>query len=167
MQLNSLRDVLQEQLEDLHDAERQLVEALPKMRQAVTSDELRQALEHHLEETRGHLQRVDEALGELGVSSPSTRCKGMAGLIAEGEEILRMEGDPMAKDAAIIAAAQRVEHYEIAGYGTARTLADECGMGGVRDLMDQTLDEESQADRLLTKIATGGMFKSGINQQAT
>ncbi len=167
MQLNSLRDVLQEQLEDLHDAERQLVDALPKMAQAVSSDELRQAIEHHLEETRGHVKRVDDALGELGVSSPSTTCKAMAGLIAEGEEIVHMDGDPMAKDAAIIAAAQRVEHYEIAGYGTARTLADECGMDGIRDLMDQTLDEESQADKLLTKIATGGMFKSGINQQAS
>ncbi len=167
MQLNSLRDLLQEQLEDLHDAERQLVDALPKMAQAVSSDELRQAIEHHLEETRGHVKRVDDALGELGVSSPSTTCKAMAGLIAEGEEIVHMDGDPMAKDAAIIAAAQRVEHYEIAAYGTARTLADECGMDGIRDLMDQTLDEESQADKLLTKIATGGMFKSGINQQAS
>jgi ferritin-like metal-binding protein YciE len=81
--------------------------------------------------------------------------------------MIQMEGDPTAKDAALIAAAQRVEHYEIAAYGTARQLADDCGFDGIRDLMDQTLDEESQADKLLTKIATGGMFKAGVNQRAT
>ena len=91
----------------------------------------------------------------------------MKGLIAEGEKVMDEDGDPMAKDAALIAAAQRVEHYEIAAYGTARQLAGDCGYDGIRDLMDQTLDEESHADKLLTKIATGGMFKAGINQHAT
>jgi ferritin-like metal-binding protein YciE len=167
MGLNSLKDVLQEQLEDLHSAEEQLVQALPKMAQAAHNDELRQAIEHHLEETRGHLKRVDEALGELGISKPSEECKAMKGLIAEGEELIQMDGDPVAKDAALIGAAQRVEHYEIAAYGTARQLADDCGYDGIKDLMDQTLDEESQADKLLTKIATGGMFKAGVNQQST
>jgi ferritin-like metal-binding protein YciE len=167
MGFNSLKDVLEEQLEDLHSAETQLVEALPKMAQAAHHDELRQAFEHHFEETREHLRRVEEALGELGVSNPTEVCKGMKGLIAEGEEMMGMQGDPTAKDAALIAAAQRVEHYEIAAYGTARQLADDCGLDGVKDLMDQTLDEESQADKLLTKIATGGMFKAGLNQQAT
>jgi ferritin-like metal-binding protein YciE len=167
MGFNSLKDVLQEQLEDLHSAETQLVTALPKMAQAANHDQLREAFETHLEETRGHLKRVEEALGELGVSHPTEVCKGMQGLIAEGEEIIEMQGDPMAKDAALIAAAQRVEHYEIAGYGTAQQLADDCGFDGIKDLMDQTLDEESQADKTLTKIATGGMFKAGINQQAT
>ena len=167
MGFNSLKDVLEEQLEDLHSAETQLVEALPKMAQAAHHDELRQAFEHHFEETREHLRRVEEALGELGVSNPTEVCKGMKGLIAEGEEMMGMQGDPTAKDAALIAAAQRVEHYEIAAYGTARQLADDCGLDGVKDLMDQTLDEESQADKLLTKIATGGMFKAGVNQQAT
>ena len=90
----------------------------------------------------------------------------MKGLIAEGEEIIEMDGDPTAKDAALIAAAQRVEHYEIAAYGTVRQLADDCGFDGIKDLADQTLDEESQADKLLTKIATGGMFKAGVNQGA-
>ena len=166
MQFNSLRDVLQEQLEDILSAERQLVEALPKMAKAASSEELREAVEHHLEETRGHVQRAQEALGELGVSSTSTVCEGMKGLIEEGEEIIQATGDSLAKDAALIAAAQRVEHYEIAAYGTARQLADDLDLGGIRDLMDQTLDEESQADKLLTKIATGGMFKAGLNQQA-
>jgi ferritin-like metal-binding protein YciE len=167
MGFHSLKDVLKEQLEDLHSAETQLTQALPKMAQAAHHDELKQAFEHHLEETRGHLTRVEEALGELGVTSPTEECKGMKGLIAEGEEIIQMQGDPTAKDAAIIAAAQRVEHYEIAAYGTARQLAGDCGLDDVRDLMDQTLDEESNADKLLTKIATGGMFKAGLNQQAT
>ena len=108
------------------------------------------------------MNRVEEALGELGVSSPTEVCKGMKGLIAEGEEMIEMDGDPIAKDAALIAAAQRVEHYEIAAYGTVRQLADDCGFDGIKDLMDQTLDEESQADKLLTKIATAGM-----NQKAT
>ncbi|MFL5960208.1 MAG: ferritin-like domain-containing protein [Gaiellaceae bacterium] len=166
MGFHSLKDVLQEQLEDLHSAETQLVGALPKMAQAASHDELRQAFEHHLDETRGHVKRVEEALGELGVSNPTEVCKGMKGLLTEGEEMMGMEGDPNAKDAALIGAAQRVEHYEIAAYGTARQLAGDCGFDGIRDLMDQTLDEESQADKLLTKIATGGMFKSGINQQA-
>jgi ferritin-like metal-binding protein YciE len=167
MGFNSLKDVLQEQLEDLHSAETQLVGALPKMAQAASSEPLREAFQNHLEETREHVRRVDEALGELGISSPTEVCKGMQGLIAEGEEIISMSGDPLAKDAALIAAAQRVEHYEIAAYGTARQIADDCGLDGIKDLMDQTLDEESQADKLLTKIATGGMFKAGVNQQAT
>jgi ferritin-like metal-binding protein YciE len=166
MGFHTLKDVLQEQLEDLHSAETQLVTALPKMALSAHHDELRQAFEHHLEETREHLRRVDEALGELGVSSPTEICKGMQGLIAEGEEMMGIGGDPTAKDAALIAAAQRVEHYEIAAYGTARQLANDCGFDAIRDLMDQTLDEESQADKLLTKIATGGMFKAGVNQQA-
>jgi ferritin-like metal-binding protein YciE len=167
MGFHSLKDVLQEQLEDLHSAETQLIDALPKMVQAAHHDQLREAFEHHLEETRDHLKRVKEALGEIGVSSPTEVCMGMKGLITEGEETIGMGGDPMASDAALIAAAQRIEHYEIAAYGTARQLAGDCGFDGIRDLMDQTLDEESQADKLLTKIATGGMFKAGINQQAT
>ncbi|HEY7422575.1 MAG TPA: DUF892 family protein [Gaiellaceae bacterium] len=167
MGFNSLKDVLQEQLEDLYSAETQLTAALPKMAQAAHHEPLREAFQNHLEETHDHLKRVKEALGELGVSSPTEVCQGMKGLITEGEKLIREGGDPMAQDAALIAAAQRVEHYEIAAYGTARQLADDCGYDGIKDLMDQTLDEESQADKLLTKIATGGMFKAGVNQQAT
>jgi ferritin-like metal-binding protein YciE len=166
MGFHSLKDVLQEQLEDLHSAETQLIAALPKMAEAAHHDQLREAFEHHLEETNGHLKRVKEALSELGVPSPTEVCQGMKGLIAEGEHMIGIEGDPNAKDAALIGAAQRVEHYEIAAYGTARQLADDCGFDGIRDLMDQTLDEESHADKLLTKIATGGMFKTGVNQHA-
>ena len=166
MKLDTLEEVFVEQIADLYSAEQQLVQALPKMAQAANNDELRDAFQTHLEETRGHLKRVEEALGEIGVSTPTEECKAMKGLIAEGEELIQKDGDPVAKDAALIGAAQRVEHYEIAAYGTARQLADDCGYDSIKDLMDQTLDEESQADKLLTKIATGGMFKAGLNQQA-
>jgi ferritin-like metal-binding protein YciE len=166
MGFHSLKDVLHEQLEDLHSAETQLIAALPKMAQAAHHDQLREAFQTHLEETEGHLKRVKEALSEIGVGTPTEVCKGMKGLIAEGEEMMQREGDPNAKDAALIGAAQRVEHYEIAAYGTARQLANDCGFDGIRDLMDQTLDEESHADKLLTKIATGGLFQSGLNQEA-
>jgi ferritin-like metal-binding protein YciE len=126
---------------------------------------LKKAFNEHLDETRGHAQRLDEIIGQLGVT-PSTHCKGMEGLIAEGEEVMAEPGDPVAKDAALIAAAQRIEHYEIAAYGTARTLADELDLDSAADLLDQTLDEEANADKLLTKIATGGMFRAGVNQRA-
>ncbi|HET8743526.1 MAG TPA: ferritin-like domain-containing protein [Gaiella sp.] len=166
MGLNSLDDVLHEQIKDLMSAEQQLVKALPKVAQAAHSDELKQAIEHHLDETRGHVMRLEEIAGQLGIEKAGTTCKAMEGLIAEGEEIIGKQGDPVAKDAAIIGAAQRIEHYEIAGYGTARTLADELDLDDAKSLLDETLDEESNADKLLTKIATGGMFKTGVNQAA-
>lgn len=167
MQLQSLNDVLQHELQDLHDAEQQLLEALPKMAQAASNDELRQAFEHHLEETRDHVRRLDEIFGQLGISASGEPCEGMRGLIREGEKTIGAQGDPAAKDAAIIAAAQRVEHYEIAAYGSARTLADELDLDDTQDLLDQTLDEEANADKLLTKLATGGMLKTGINERAS
>jgi ferritin-like metal-binding protein YciE len=159
--------VFADQLGDLRSAEQQLVAALPKVAAAAHTDQLRDALEQHLEETRGHLQRLEDLIPTLGFAVPSERCEGMEGLLREGEQVLSAEGDPLARDAALIAAAQRVEHYEIAGYGTAATLAGELGFDDARDVLDQTLDEESSADKLLTKIATGGMFRSGINQQAS
>jgi len=165
MQLQTLQDLFEHEISDLHSAETQLLEALPKLAGAASNGELRQAFEHHLQETRDHVSRLDDIRGQIG-SSTSEECEGMRGLIAEGEETLSTSGDPTVKDAALIAAAQRVEHYEIAAYGTARTLADELDLGAARDLLDQTLDEESNADKLLTQIATGGMFKAGINKQA-
>jgi ferritin-like metal-binding protein YciE len=163
--LNTLDDVLREQVEDLYSAENQLVHALPKVAQAASSPELRQAFEEHLAETRGHVQRLEEVFGELGMPPASTTCKGMQGLIQEGDEVVGMAGDSLAKDAALIAAAQRIEHYEIAAYGTARTLANELDQGDVARLLSETLDEEGAADKRLTKIATGGMFRSGVNQK--
>jgi ferritin-like metal-binding protein YciE len=166
MAFHSLQDVLREQLEELHSAETQHLDVLPKMAHAAHHDELREAFEEHHEETQEHLRRVKEALSEIGVGTPTEVCTGMKGLIAESEETMRREGDPNARDAALIGAAQRLEHYEIAAYGTARQLADDCHFGGIRNLMDRTLDEESHADKILTKIATGGMFKTGVNQHA-
>ena len=166
LQLGSLRDVLQEELADLYDAEKQLVNALPKVASAAAKPELRDAIQNHLGETRGHVQRLEQIFDQLGMGRPSEHCDGMEGLIEEGEEIIRARGDAAAKDAALIGAAQRVEHYEIAAYGTARTLADELGFDDARDLLNETLDEESNADSLLTRIATGGMFGRGVNVEA-
>jgi ferritin-like metal-binding protein YciE len=166
MGLNTLDDVLEEQVKDLLSAEKQLIEALPKVAEAAHSDELKKAITEHLEETKGHLERLEQVTGILGMDNDAETCKAMQGLIAEGEEIIGEDGDPVAKDAAIIAAAQRIEHYEIAAYGTARTLADELDKKDAAKLLDETLDEESAADKLLTKIATGGMLKSGVNKSA-
>jgi ferritin-like metal-binding protein YciE len=166
VKLDSLQDVLQEQIEDLYSAETQLVQALPKVAQAASTNELRQAFEQHLEETRGHVRRLEQIFGQVGISSPSEFCEGMEGLIREAEEIVAAKGDAAARDAALIAAAQRVEHYEIAGYGTARTLAEELGRAEAKRLLDETLDEEKNADALLTRLATGGRFGTGINEAA-
>lgn len=166
MRLDSLLDVLADEIGDLRSAEEQLIVALPKVAAAAHSDELRAALENHLEETRGHLQRLQDLTPTLGTTVPMETCEGMKGLLEEGEQIVAAQGDPLAKDAALIGAAQRVEHYEIAAYGTARTLADELGLDDTKEVLDQTLDEEATADKLLTKIATGGMFRSGINKEA-
>lgn len=167
MKLDSLEDVFVHQLNDLYSAEDQLVEALPKMAEAASNDELKKAFQHHLEETRDHRDRIQEIFGQLGKRRSGEECKAMKGLIEEGDEVIETTGGhAAAKDAALIAAAQRVEHYEIAAYGTAKTLADELGHGDAKDLLDQTLDEEASADKLLTKIATGGMMKAGLNQKA-
>ena len=166
MQLGSLQDVFEAQLGDLYDAEKQLLVALPKMAGAAMTDELREAFQTHLQETRGHVERLERVFSDLGMPMPTEQCKAMRGLIAEGDEIINATGDPAAKDAALIAAAQRVEHYEIAGYGTVRTLAKELDHGDAAALLDETLDEESKADSLLTKIATGGMLRGGVNKEA-
>ena len=166
MKLDTLQDLFVEELHDLHSAEEQLVEALPKMAQAATNGDLREAFEHHLQETRDQLDRLNDIYGELGVSPSGQKCEAMEGLITEGDDLIKAQGDPSVKDAALIGAAQRVEHYEIAAYGTARELAKELGHEHAEELFDQTLDEESNADKLLNKIATGGLFASGINQRA-
>jgi ferritin-like metal-binding protein YciE len=166
MEFDSLQDVFAEQLNDLRSAEEQLVQALPKMAGAAGSQELRKAFEEHLAQTRGHLERIQDLLATSGVAQTGEICVGMRGLIEEGSKVISAGGQPTAKDAALIAAAQRVEHYEIAGYGTAATLADHLGLDDAKDVLGQILDEEETADKLLTKIATGGMFRTGINQQA-
>jgi ferritin-like metal-binding protein YciE len=166
MAFATLNDVFVEQVEDLYSAENQLVDALPRIAQAVSDEQLRTAFEEHLEETRHHIRRLDEIIDELGISL-TEKCKGMEGLLAEGEEIIDEGSAGPAKDAAIIAAAQRVEHYEIAAYGTARSLAGELGYGDAKTLLNETLNEESAADKLLTKIADGRLLRSGLNAQAS
>jgi len=166
MQVDTIQDVFVDQLADLYSAEQQLVEALPKVAGAATDDGLRQALEMHLEQTRGHVDRLGRVFQQLGMTIPQEHCAGMEGLLREGEQVVQMPGSGPAKDAALIAAAQRVEHYEIAAYGTAKTLAGQLDLTEARDLLGETLDEESAADAKLTKLATGGTFGSGINQDA-
>jgi len=166
VKLETLNDVFVDQLADLYSAETQLVQALPKLAGAVSDSDLSQAVNHHLDETRGHVQRLEQAFEQLAVRPPQETCEAMQGLLAEAEQIIDATGDPVVKDVALIAAAQRVEHYEIAAYGTARTLAKQLDHSDVADLLDETLDEESQADKTLSKIATGGFAASGINQQA-
>lgn len=167
MRLQSLEGVFHGQIEDLHSAEIQLIAALPAMADAASDEKLKTAIREHLEETRGHVRRLEEIESELGIGGAEEQCEAMAGLIREGEEIVFADGVPQAKDVALIAAAQRVEHYEIAAYGTAKTLAGELGHDKAKDLLDETLDEENHADELLTKIATGGLFRSGINEAAS
>jgi len=137
------------------------------MAQAASSTDLRDAFNQHLEQTRNHVQRLDTIFSDLGMTPGSEECEAMKGLIKEGENAIQAQGDSVVKDAALIAAAQRVEHYEIAGYGTVRTYAKELGYDDAASLLDKTLDEEGNTDKKLTKLAEGGIFQSGINKRAT
>jgi len=161
MKLNSLRDVFEENLRDLYNAETQLLKALPKMAKAASSEELREAFEEHLEQTRGQVERLERICEGLGIKAKGKTCQAMKGLIEEGQEILSADGDAAAKDAAIIGAAQKIEHYEIAGYGTARTFAELLDEADAARLLQETLDEEEAADERLTEVA-----ESGLNQEA-
>ena len=155
MKLESLHDLFIEQLKDLYSAETQLTKALPKMAKAASSEELRSAFEEHLEVTRQHLSRLEQVFQELGENPKGQKCKGMEGLIKEGEEAIEEDMEDAVRDAALIAAAQRVEHYEIAGYGTVRTYAKLLGHDQAADLLQQTLNEEGDADKALTGLAEG------------
>jgi ferritin-like metal-binding protein YciE len=153
LKLNSLRDLLFEELRDLYSAEMQLIDALPKMAEAATSRELKSAFKHHLEETRGQISRLENIFQQMGEKSSGETCEAMKGLIREGEVLVKAEGDPDVRDAGLIGAGQRVEHYEIAGYGTARSLARRLGENQVAETLQQTLNEEAEADKKLTSIA--------------
>jgi ferritin-like metal-binding protein YciE len=155
MAVESLNDLFVEQLRDLYDAENQLIKALPKMAEAANSDELREGIEEHLEQTKGHAQRLEQIFESMGEKAKAKKCKGMEGVIKEGSETLDEDMDPDVKDAAIIASAQRVEHYEIAGYGTARTFANLLGEREAASLLEQTLQEEKDTDAKLTQLAEG------------
>jgi len=161
MKLESLNDLLVDELKDLYSAENQLLKALPKMAKAAASPELKAAFEEHLEETKGQVDRLVSIFESLGASPKGKKCVAMEGLIEEGKEILEEEGNEAVKDAALICAAQKVEHYEMAGYGCARTFANLLGLDDVANLLQETLDEEGNADKKLTEIA-----ETNINVEA-
>jgi ferritin-like metal-binding protein YciE len=149
----TLQELFVEQLRDIYDAEKQLVKALPKLVKAAESEELAEGLRTHLEETKGQVTRLEEVFGTVGAPAKGKSCKGMKGLIEEGSEVIEEEENGQLRDLAIIAAAQRVEHYEISAYGTARTLAEHLGLKKAVKLLQQTEDEEKQADSNLTQAA--------------
>jgi ferritin-like metal-binding protein YciE len=153
MKAESLQDLYVEQLKDLYDAENQLIKALPKMAKAASSPELRNAFEDHLEQTREQAQRIETIFEGMGEKAKGQKCKAMEGLIKEGSEVIEEDMTEGVKDAALIAAAQRVEHYEIAGYGTVRTYANLLGDSKATNLLEKTLEEEKEADGLLGGIA--------------
>ena len=153
MKITTLDKLLEDQLKDIYSAEAQLVKALPRMARAANSDALRAGFLTHLEETRGQVERLDEVAKLLGVKLTGKKCKAMEGLIEEGKEVIDADGEPELIDAALIIAAQKVEHYEISAYGSARTLAEHLGHDEVADLLQATLDEEAATDEKLTELS--------------
>ena len=153
MKVDSLEKLMVEELKDLYDAEKQITEALPKMAEEAKTSDLRQAFEDHLKQTKGNVRRLEKVFEELDVSDREKKCKGMQALIQEGEEMMKQVSDPMTRDAALIAAAQRVEHYEMAGYGTVVSYAQQLDHNEVAKQLQQTLNEEKQTDLMLSQIA--------------
>lgn len=153
MKLDSIDALFLHELQDLYSAERQLTAALPKMAKKASSNELKEAFETHLEQTQEHLQRLEQIFEQLQLSAGRHKCKAMEGLIEEGAQLLKEDAVDSVRDAAMIGAAQRVEHYEIAGYGTARTYAEMLGHADAAELLQKTLDEEKETDQLLTELA--------------
>ena len=153
MKITTLDELLHDELKDLYSAETQLIKALPKMAKAAESNDLRTAFEKHLEQTRVHAQRVEEICNDLKIKPAGKTCAGMEGAIREGEEVLQSDMGSEPKQAALIGAAQRVEHYEIAAYGTARAHARQLGYLKAVELLSQTLEEEKETDRKLTHLA--------------
>jgi ferritin-like metal-binding protein YciE len=161
MKLKSLRDLYVHELKDIYSAEKQLTKALPKMAKAASHEELTAGFEQHLAQTEGHIDRLETILEALGESTRGDKCKAMEGLIAEGQDLMEEDATPDVMDAALIAAAQKVEHYEIASYGTVRTWAEMLGEEEAVNLLQQTLDEEIETDEKLTELA-----ESTINVEA-
>lgn len=153
MSMNSLQDALIHELKDLLSAEKQLTKALPKMAEKATDPKLKECFESHLKETEGHVNRLEKAIEAMNGKISASKCEAMSGLIEEGKEILESKGDADVQDSMIIAAAQKVEHYEIGSYGTACTWAEMLGQDEVKRLLEQTLEEEKAADKKLTQIA--------------
>ncbi|HEX2981460.1 MAG TPA: ferritin-like domain-containing protein [Anaerolineaceae bacterium] len=159
--IKNLEDLLVDQLKDLYSAETQLIGALPKMAKAANSEELKMGFNEHLEMTRRQKERIEKIFDKFPGNPSGKKCLGMEGLIKEGEEIFSESMDPDTRDAALIAAAQKVEHYEISGYGTARTFAETLGHRDVAQMLQETLEEESMTDERLTRMA-----ESNINRRA-
>ncbi|HTS47677.1 MAG TPA: ferritin-like domain-containing protein [Bryobacteraceae bacterium] len=163
MTIDTMDDLFLEQIEDLYDAEKRLVKALPKMAEASTSQALRQAFESHLEQTRGHVQRLETIFRQLGKDPKAETCEAMKGLIEEGEDTIGDIDNLALRDAGVIAAANRVEHYEIAAYGSAKSFAKTLGYQEAGSLLEQTLQEEKAADQKLTSIAESTVNKEALS----
>jgi ferritin-like metal-binding protein YciE len=161
MEMETLKDLYVEELKDLYSAENQILKALPKMIKAASHDDLKQAFSNHLKETEVHVQRIEQVCDDLGVSPKGKKCVGMEGLLKEGSELIKEKPDADVLDAGLIAAAQHVEHYEMAGYGCCRTYARQLGYESQADLLQTTLDEEGNADKILTQVA-----ESAVNVDA-
>jgi ferritin-like metal-binding protein YciE len=159
--MTNLEDLYMDLLKDLYSAEKQLVKALPKMAKAAQSTDLRKAFQEHLEQTEGQVERIERIFSEMDGSPRGKKCVGMEGLIEEGNELMKENVEPDVLDAGLIAAAQKVEHYEIASYGTARAWAERIGHNDAARMLQQTLDEESMANEKLTQIA-----ESHVNMEA-
>jgi ferritin-like metal-binding protein YciE len=157
----TLEDLYTDLLKDLYSAEKQLVKALPKLAKNAQSPDLQKAFQEHLKQTEGHVNRIERIFTEMGGSPRGKKCVGMEGLVEEGNELLQEDVEPDVLDAGLIAAAQKVEHYEIAGYGTARAWAERLGYDRAAQILQETLDEESMANEKLTKIA-----ESHVNMEA-
>ena len=161
MKIESMEDLFLQQIEDLYDCEKRLVKALPKMAKASSSAELKQAFESHLEQTKGHAERLERVFAQIDKKPKAVPCEAIKGMIEEGEEMISNTEQSPLRDAGLIAAANRVEHYEIAAYGSARTFAETLGIDGAVTLLQQTLKEEKEADQKLTQLA-----ESMINEEA-
>jgi ferritin-like metal-binding protein YciE len=166
VKLPTVAKLLEDQLKDLYSAENQLVKALPKMAKKASADALKEAITSHLQETKGHVERLQTIGESLGIKLTGKRCKAMEGLVEEGAEVLEAEGPGPIIDAAIIAAAQRVEHYEISAYGSARTFAEQLDHTDAVNLLQQTLDEESAADEKLTSISEQEVLPAAVSEDA-
>lgn len=153
MKIESMEDLFISQIMDLYDAEQRLVKALPKMAEASTSSQLRRAFETHLKETEGHVRRLEQVFEQIGKKPKAETCDAMKGLISEGEDVVSDSDQSPLRDAGLIASANRVEHYEIAAYGSARAFAEKIGLSSAVSLLDQTLEEEKKADALLTQLS--------------
>jgi len=163
--MDTLNELLQEELKDIYDAEKQLTKALPKLAKKASAEELKEAIEEHLHQTEQHIERLEQVFDHLGIPARGKKCKGMQNLIAEGSDMIGDAEDDDARDAVMIAAAQKVEHYEIASYGTLRTWANLLGNSEVASLLEETLDEEKETDQRLTEIAESYVNRAAADEE--